>query len=99
EIQQQLERSQQLAESGHDNERQLRALADSLQQRLDQVDDKEGRRRFLLARLELQLGELKEATHQYRLLASQFPQDAALLAQYAQALYLSGNRKLTPEVL
>ncbi|MDB6062975.1 MAG: c-type cytochrome biosis protein CcmI [Verrucomicrobiaceae bacterium] len=77
----------------------LDKLRKALQQRLDQRDDDDGRRRFMLARLDTEFGRYSEAVAQYAVLLKKFPEDASFTAQYAQALYLAANRQTTPEVL
>lgn len=99
EIQQQLEKNEAMAAAGQNNEAALRELAATLDRRLEQVADEEGRRRYLAARLAVELGDFAVAAGHYRQLVEQFPQDAAMNAQYAQTLYLSSQRQLTPEVL
>lgn len=97
-IQQTLQQTQQLAEQGKDNRAALIELADLLEKRLAQRNDDDGRRRFLLARLNIELGRTDAALTQFRALVNQFPQDADLLAQLAQTQYLAADRKLTPDI-
>ena len=97
-IQQTLQQSQQLAGQGKDNRAALIELARLLEKRLQQRNDDDGRRRFLLARLNIELGRTDAALTQFRALVIQFPQDADLLAQLAQTQYLAADRKLTPDI-
>jgi cytochrome c-type biogenesis protein CcmH len=60
--------------------------------------DEEGQYRFLLARSYMTLGRYAEAAAYYEALTTEYPQDAGLLAQQAQALYLAGGRVLSPAV-
>lgn len=98
-IEETMQRSQQMAESGQDNRATLENLATLLEQRLAQRDDDDGRRRFTLARLQTELGNQAGSLTQFRILLEKFPNDADLAGQYAQALYLASNRELSPEVL
>lgn len=52
----------------------------------------------LQARMAMEAGEYRKAAGAYQRLVERHPQDAALLAQWAQALYLADNRSLTPRV-
>lgn len=97
-IQQAMQQSSSLAQSGQDNRAALESLADLLQQRLSLRDDDDGQRRFTLARLYTELGRHDQAVQQFRQLVQKFPEDADLAGQLAQALYLASNRQLTAEV-
>jgi len=97
-IEETMQCSQQMAESGQDNRATLESLAVLLERRLAQRDDDDGRRRFTLARLQTELGNQKESLNQFRILIEKFPNDADLAGQYAQALYLASGRQLSPEV-
>ncbi len=93
-IQQLVERSQR-AES---HRAALNELAPLLERQIEQRGDEEGRRRFLLARVQMELGNPAGAAAQYGHLAGQFPQDASIAGQHAQARYLASNRQLTPAI-
>lgn len=97
-IQQAMQQSSALAQSGQDNRAALETLANLLQQRLNLRDDDDGQRRFTLARLNTELGRHEQAVQQFRQLVKKFPEDADLAGQLAQALYLASNRQLTAEV-
>ena len=60
--------------------------------------DAEGGYRFLLARVYMGQERYPEAAATYAEVAGIYPQDAAILAQYAQALYLAAGRHITPGV-
>ena len=60
--------------------------------------DPDGDYRFLLARLYTAEQRYPQAAALYAELVDLYPEDAALIAQSAQALYLAGGRKLTPAV-
>jgi cytochrome c-type biogenesis protein CcmH len=60
--------------------------------------DEEGQYRYLLARSYMSLGRHAEAAAYFGELSTSFPEDAGLLAQQAQALYLAGGRTLTPAI-
>jgi len=98
-IQQLLEQSEREIHNGTNNRDTLEALRKALEQRLAQRDDSDGRRRFMLARLDTEFGRYAEAATQYRLLLKKYPEDAAIVAQYAQAQYLANDRQLTDEVV
>lgn len=98
-IQQLVERSGRELQAGKDNRATLEALAEALERRLARGADQDGRLRFMLAGIDTELGRYDRATEHYRLLQGQFPEDAGVAAQYAQALYLSNGRKLTDEVV
>src|SRR5690606_18190115 len=87
-----LEQNEREFQAGADNRGTLEALRTALQQRLAQREDKDGRRRFMLARIDIESGRYREAAEQFSLLRRQFPEDASIAAQYAQALYLALNR-------
>lgn len=98
-IEQSMQTSQQLAESGADNRAALEQLATLLEKRLASRDDDDGRRRFTFAQLLLRLDRPQEALAQFSILLEKFPQDADLAGQYAQALYITANRQVTPDVI
>ncbi len=98
-IQQLLEQSAAQVESGSDSRETLEQLRGALERNLAQRSDKDGRKRFMLAQLDMQFQRYAAAAEQFGLLLKQFPEDASIAAQYAQALYLASNRQLTPEVL
>ena len=60
--------------------------------------DVDGNYRFLLARSYMSLGRYAEAAARFAQLTALYPDDAGLLAQQAQALYLAGDRRLTPPI-
>ena len=60
--------------------------------------DPDGDYRFLLARLYTAGERYPQAAALYAELVELYPEDAAIIAQSAQALYLAGGRKLTPAV-
>jgi cytochrome c-type biogenesis protein CcmH len=97
-IQTLMTQSEREIQSGADNRATLDELRKALQQRLEQRDDDDGRRRFMLARIDTEFGRYTEAVAQYAVLLKKFPEDANIVAQYAQALYLAADRQLTPEV-
>jgi cytochrome c-type biogenesis protein CcmH len=96
-IQQLLARSEQQIEAGEDNRPTLDELADALERRLQRRDDEDGRLRFMLARIDTEFGRYQDALVQYAALQKKFPKDPGIAAQYAQALYLAAERRLTPE--
>ena len=91
-IQQLLEQSESEVQAGSDNRATLEKLRAALEGRLAQRDDTDGRRRFMLARLDLEFERYSAAAEQFGLILKQFPEDAGIAAQYAQALYLASNR-------
>ncbi len=76
----------------------LNEMAPLLLQQIERRGDDEGRRRFLLAKVDMELGKLADAAEQYGKLAEQFPQDASIAGQHAQASYLANGRQLTPAI-
>jgi cytochrome c-type biogenesis protein CcmH len=60
--------------------------------------DPDGAYRFLLARVYSGEQRFPESAATYAEVAELYPEDATILAQYAQALYLAGGRKITPAV-
>ena len=60
--------------------------------------DADGGYRFLLARVYTGQERYPEAAATYAEVAGIYPQDADILAQYAQALYLAAGRHITPLV-
>lgn len=60
--------------------------------------DPHGDYRYLLARMYTAEERYPQAAAMYAELVELYPQDAALIAQSAQALYLAGGRQLTPAV-
>lgn len=98
-IQQLLERSEHELQAGNDNRDTLEKLRDALEHRLAQRDDPDGRRRFMLAQLDMEFQRYAAAAEQFKLILKKFPEDANIAAQYAQALYLASNRQLTTEVM
>lgn len=98
-IQQLLEQSASDIRAGEDNRATLEQLRDALEKNLAHRDDKDGRKRFMLAQLDMQFERYSDAAAQFGSILKQFPDDANIAGQYAQALYLASNRQLTPEVL
>ncbi len=98
-IQQLLEQSEREIQAGNDNRDTLEALRTALERSLAQHDDSDGRRRFMLAQLDMEFQRYSAAAEQFGLILKKFPEDASIAAQYAQALYLASNRQLTPEVM
>lgn len=98
-IQNLLKQSERQMQAGGDNRAILERLRKALQQRLDQRDDDDGRRRFMLAQLDIEFARYSEAVDQFALLAKKFPEDASIAAHYAQALYLAADRRLSSEAL
>lgn len=96
-IQQLMTRSEQQIEAGEDNRATLDELAGALERRLERRDDADGRLRFMLARIDTEFGRYQDALVQYAALQKKFPKDPGIAAQYAQALYLAAERRLTPE--
>lgn len=96
-IQQLLARSELQIEAGEDNRPTLEELAGALERRLQRRDDEDGRLRFMLARIDTEFGRYQDALVQYAALHTKFPKDPGIAAQYAQALYLAADRRLTPE--
>ncbi len=97
-IQQLLEQSEREMRAGSDNRATLEALGEALEQRLAQRQDDDGRRRFMLARIESGFGRYAEAANQFRQLLLKFPDDAGLIAQHAQAQYLANDRRMTADL-
>jgi cytochrome c-type biogenesis protein CcmH len=98
-IQQLLERSANDIDAGKDNRETLEQLRAALERSVTRSDDKDGRKRFMLAQLDMQFQRFGEAAEQFGSLAKQFPDEASIAAQYAQAMYLASNRQLTTDVL
>jgi cytochrome c-type biogenesis protein CcmH len=98
-IQTLLDRSAQEIKDGADNRATLTALAAELERRLQRSDDDDGRRRFMLARIDTEFGRYQAALVQYAALQQKFPDDPSIASQYAQALYLAADRHLTAEAL
>lgn len=98
-IQQLLAQSEHELQAGSDNRETLEKLRSALEGRLAQRDDTDGRRRFMLAQLDMEFQRYSAAAEQFGLILKKFPEDAGIAAQYAQALYLASDRQLTSEVL
>lgn len=98
-IQQLLQQSESEIQAGSDNRETLEQLRSALERSLAQRDDSDGRRRFMLAQLDMEFQRYAGAAEQFGLILKKFPEDAGIAAQYAQALYLASNRQLTPEVI
>lgn len=85
-----------LKESVQDPEYLTRAL-DKLAAQLEaQPDNHQGW--FLLAKSSVRVGRYHQAVSAFRQLTEKFGSDAHLAAYYAEALYLSENRKVTDQV-
>jgi cytochrome c-type biogenesis protein CcmH len=69
-----------------------------LLERAARGDDPDGEYRFLLARMHGAAGRFPEAAALYAELVQLYPEDAALMAQQAQALYMAAGREVTPGV-
>ena len=98
---QQMQINQQLLSlSETENEQQRVALALELIPALQNVagTDESGGYRFLLARFFMNLQRYPEAASEYAQLSQMYPDDAAIMAQYAQALYVANDSTMTPEV-
>lgn len=98
-IQQLLEQSASSIDEGNDNRETLEQLRAALERNIARRDDKDGRKRFMLAQLDMQFQRYSDAAEQFGLLAKKFPEEAGIAAQYAQALYLASDRQLTAEVM
>lgn len=87
--------------AGNPSEEQRMQLQESMLPLLESVaggDDPDGEYRYLLARSYLATRRYPEAAAVYAELVDIYPEDAAIIAQSAQALYLASSRKLTPAV-
>ncbi len=87
--------------AGDLSEEQRTQLQESMLPVLESVaggDDPDGEYRYLLARSYMAAGRYPEAAAVYAELVDIYPEDAAIIAQSAQALYLASSRKLTPAV-
>ncbi len=87
--------------AGDISEEQRTQLQESMLPLLESVaggDDPDGEYRYLLARSYMAAGRYPEAAAVYAELVDIYPEDAAIIAQSAQALYLASSRKLTPAV-
>ena len=98
-IQKLLEQSASEIDAGNDNRETLEQLRVALEQNLVRHDDKSGKKRFMLAQLDMQFQRYPAAAEQFGLLAKQFPDEANIAAQHAQALYLASNRQLSAEIM
>ena len=98
-VQQLLDRSAQEVRAGDDNRATLEKMRAALERRLALRDDEDGRRRFMLAQLDMEFERYGGAAEQFGLILKRFPDDAGIAAKYAQALYLASDRQLTPEVM
>lgn len=78
-------------------EKAAAALLPALQQ-IAREHDPDGGYRFLLAELHLSQRRYAEADREFAGLLAQYPADAQLLAQAAQAAYLADGQQLTPRV-
>jgi cytochrome c-type biogenesis protein CcmH len=96
-IQTLIKQSEREIQAGTDNRPTLETLRKALQQRLQQRDDDDGRRRFMLAQIDIEFGRYQEAVAQYSVLLKKFPDDANIAAQYAQSLYLATGSQLTAD--
>jgi len=92
-IQRLLDRSEKQIKANEDNRATLEELAGALERRLAQRDDDDGRRRFMLARIDTEFGRFQAALIQYRLLQQKFPDDPEIddkLYKRAFELYTKG---------
>lgn len=85
------------AKGGRDASDIARKLTDKLSSRLKQKPD-DPHYLMLLASTHMSLQNYGAATDAYERMVKLVPNDAGVLAQYAQALYLSANRQMTEQV-
>lgn len=93
-ITQTLQAAQQQAVAGESTEETVQTLLEQLRRRLQQQPD-HSQYLMLLAATESGLGNYPVASAAYGRLVQKYPQDASILAQHAQALYLASDRKLS----
>ena len=88
---------QQRAAAGEMDEAEVQQLMVKLSDRLEQNPDN-AHYLMLLASMQMEREDYPAATDAYQRLTILFPADPTVLARYAQALYLSSDRNLTPQV-
>lgn len=88
---------QQRAAAGEMDEAEVQQLMVKLSDRLEQNPDN-AHYLMLLASMQMEREDYPAATDAYQRLSILFPADPTVLARYAQALYLSSDRNLTPQV-
>jgi cytochrome c-type biogenesis protein CcmH len=96
-ISRQLADLQQRASAGDFDEAEVQQLMVKLSDRLEQRPDN-AHYLMLLGSMQMERENYPAATEAYQRLAALFPGDSAVLARYAQALYLSSGRNLTAQV-
>ncbi|ARN75447.1 c-type cytochrome biogenesis protein CcmI [Oceanicoccus sagamiensis] len=97
EITQTLKQTRQKAAAGQSTEQDVTQLVNQLNERLDQRPE-DPHYLMLVGRTQMELGNYPAATDAYQRLSLVYPEDPSVLAQYAQALYLSSGRMLTDKV-
>ncbi|MFA7552861.1 MAG: c-type cytochrome biogenesis protein CcmI [Spongiibacteraceae bacterium] len=97
EISETLKQVRHKVDAGENNDAEVAQLIEQLEARLKQRPE-DPHYLMLMGRTQLELGNYPSATDAYQRLSIVFPDDAAALAQYAQALYLSSDRHLTDKV-
>lgn len=96
-ISQTLEQARQKTTAGESTELEVERLIVQLNQRLEQHPQHTDYL-MLLGSTQMSLTNYAAATDVYRRLSDIYPKNPAVLAQYAQALYLSSDRTLTVKV-
>ena len=96
-ISQTLEQARQKTTAGESTELEVERLIVQLNQRLEQHPQHTDYL-MLLGSTQMSLTNYAAATDVYRRLSDIYPKNPAVLAQYAQALYLSSDRTLTAKV-
>ena len=96
-ISQTLEQARQKTTAGESTELEVERLIVQLNQRLEQHPQHTDYL-MLLGSTQMSLANYAAATDVYRRLSDIYPKNPAVLAQYAQALYLSSDRTLTVKV-
>lgn len=96
-ISQTLEQARQKTTAGESTELEVERLIVQLNQRLEQHPQHTDYL-MLLGSTQMSLTNYAAATDVYRRLSDIYPDNPAVLAQYAQALYLSSDRTLTAKV-
>ena len=96
-ITQTLEQARQKAVAGESTDQEVEQLIAQLNQRLEQRPQNTDYL-MLLGSTQMKLANYVAAADVYRRLSEIYPNDPAVLAQYAQALYLSSARALTDKV-
>ncbi|MEE8057594.1 MAG: c-type cytochrome biogenesis protein CcmI [Pseudomonadales bacterium] len=86
------------AAAGEATDAEVTRLLQQLSTRLEQRPEHE-RYLMLIGNTQMQLQNYPAARDAFQRLAIVLPNDGTVLAQYAQALYLSSNRRLTDKVL